>query len=205
MLSLIVITLGIAQIKAQHGDMGGGMGDGMEYDMGGGMGSGMTSVMGVGMDNGWTDMPYGGGLGYGMGGNCCLKKKILGSINQKMDGMYVNVGKMPWGKLPRRCNSDCVYERMGSYDGLKYCFGDSMYSQSECAADMVDGEEPEDMGSGSGYVGSGSDGESPVDMGPGGESGMGSGSEGENLVGMGSGSEGSQDSVNIGPGSGSSS
>merc|ERR1712013_271387 len=110
-----------------------------------------------------------------------------------MDGMYVNVGKMSWGKLPMRCNSDCVYEREGSYDGLKHCFGDSMYSQSECAADMGDGEEPVDMGpgdgsgsggmggygSGSGGMGSGSDGESPVDMGPGSESGgMGSGSDG---------------------------
>merc|ERR1719317_1661622 len=82
MLSLLVITLGIAQINAQHGDMGGGMGS----DMGTGMASGM------GMD-------------------CCPKKKIWGSMNQNMDGMYVNVGKMPWGKLPMRCNSDCVYER----------------------------------------------------------------------------------------------
>merc|ERR1711970_197600 len=139
----------------------------------------------VGADYGYTDMPYGsgmGGMGYGMGGDCCPRKKIWGSMNQKMDGMYVNVGKMPWGKLPRRCNSDCVYERMDSYDGLKYCFGDSMYSQSECDADMGDGEEPVDMGPGSGDMGSGygegsgygdgSDGESPVDMGPGGESGM---------------------------------
>merc|ERR1711970_43129 len=208
MLSLLVITLGIAQINAQHGDMGGGMGDGMGSDMGGGMGNGMGSSMGSGMgygmgsgmgngmgggmDYGYTDMPYGsgmGGMGYGMGGDCCPRKKIWGSMNQKMDGMYVNVGKMPWGKLPRRCNSDCVYERMGSYDGLKYCFGDSMYSQSECDADMGDGEEPVDMGPGSGDMGSGyggmgsgSDGESPVDMGPGGESGMGSGSEGETPV-----------------------
>merc|ERR1719489_171922 len=150
-----------------------------------------------------------GGMGYGMGGECCPRKKIWGSMNQKMDGMYVNVGKMPWGKLPRRCNSDCVYERMGSYDGLKYCFGDSMYSQSECDADMGDGEEPVDMGPGdmgSGYgdMGSGSDGESPVDMGPGDESGMGSGSEGENPVDMGSGSgSGGEDPVTMGPGSGS--
>jgi len=156
-----------------------------------------------------------GGMGYGMGGDCCPRKKIWGSMNQKMDGMYVNVGKMPWGKLPRRCNSDCVYERMGSYDGLKYCFGDSMYSQSECDADMGDGEEPvdmgpgDDMGSGSGDMGSGSDGESPVDMGPGDESGMGSGSMGsgsggEDPVDMGSGSEsGGEDPVTMGPGSGS--
>merc|ERR1711887_140279 len=162
-------------------------------------------------------MPYGsgmGGMGYGVGGDCCPRKKIWGSMNQKMDGMYVNVGKMPWGKLPRRCNSDCVYERMGSYDGLKYCFGDSMYSQSECDADMGDGEEPvdmgpgDDMGSGYGDMGSGSEGENPVDMGSGSGSGgedpvtMGPGSGSEDPVDMGSGS-GGEDPVTMGPGSGS--
>merc|ERR1719320_635567 len=150
MLSLLVITLGIAQINAQHGDMGGGMGS----DMGSGMGSGMGYGMGPspspsGMYPSPTPVPSGmypspspigmypspSPVPSGMGMDCCPKKKIWGSMNQKMDGMYVNVGKMPWGKLPMRCNSDCVYEREGSYDGLKYCFGDSMYSQSECAAD----------------------------------------------------------------------
>merc|ERR1719430_2859484 len=150
----------------------GGMGNGMESGMGyGGMGGGM--------DYGYTPNYAMGG--NGMGGECCPRKKIWGSMNQKMDGMYVNVGKMPWGKLPMRCNSDCVYERMGSYDGLKYCFGDSMYSQSECDADMGDGEEPVDMGPGSGDMGSG-------DMGSG-DMGSGSdGSEGETPVDMGSGS-----------------
>merc|ERR1712168_830960 len=129
-----------------------------------------------------TPMPY----ENGMGGDCCPRKKIWGSMNQKMDGMYVNVGKMPWGKLPRRCNSDCVYERMGPYDGLKYCFGDSMYSQSECDVDMGSGsgsggEDPVTMGPGSGSedpvdMGSGSGGEDPVTMGPGSGSGFGSGS-----------------------------
>merc|ERR1719153_2041867 len=200
-------------------DMGGGMGNGMGSGMGSGMGNGMGSGMGYGgmgggMDYGYTPNYAMGG--NGMGGNCCPRKKIWGSMNPKMDGMYVNVGQMPWGKLPRRCNSDCVYERMGSYDGLKYCFGDSMYSQSECDADMGDGEEPVDMGPGSGDMGSGyggmgsgSDGESPVDMGPGGESGMGSGdmgsgSEGETPVDMGSGSgSGGEDPVTMGSGSGS--
>merc|ERR1711970_42066 len=90
-----------------------------------------------------------------------------------------------------------------------------MHSQSECDADMGDGEEPvdmgpgDDMGSGYGDMGSGSDGESPVDMGPGDESGMGSGgmgsgSDGENPVDMGSGSgSGGEDPVTMGPGSGS--
>merc|ERR1719450_435904 len=102
--------------------------------MGSGMGSGM---MGSGM--GYTN-----GYNNGMGGDCCPMKKIWGSMNPKMDGMYVNVGKKSWGQLPGRCNSQCVYERKGAYDGLQYCFGDSMYSQSECDADMEDGEEPVD-------------------------------------------------------------
>merc|ERR1711942_505703 len=157
----------------------------------------------------------------GMGMDCCPKKKIWGSMNQKMDGMYVNVGKMPWGKLPMRCNSDCVYEREGSYDGLKYCFGDSMYSQSECAADMGDGEEPVDMGPGDGSgsggmggYGSGSGGMGS-DYGSGsggmggygsGSGGMGSGSDGESPVDMGPGSESGFEgygSGTMGPGSGS--
>merc|ERR1711942_601165 len=157
----------------------------------------------------------------GMGMDCCPKKKIWGSMNQKMDGMYVNVGKMPWGKLPMRCSSDCVYEREGSYDGLKYCFGDSMYSQSECAADMGDGEEPVDMGPGDGSgsggmggYGSGSGGMGS-DYGSGsggmggygsGSGGMGSGSDGESPVDMGPGSESGFEgygSVTMGPGSGS--
>jgi len=159
-----------------------------------------------------------------MGMDCCPKKKIWGSMNQKMDGMYVNVGKMPWGKLPMRCNSDCVYEREGSYDGLKYCFGDSMYSQSECAADMGDGEEPVDMGpgdgSGSGGMGGGGSGSggmgSDYGSGSGGMGGYGSGSGGmgsdygsgsggmggygSGSGGMGSGSDG-ENPVDMGPGS----
>merc|ERR1719483_1854811 len=38
-------------------------------------------------------------------GECCPMKKIWGSMNPKMDGVYVNVGKMPWSSLPYRCNS----------------------------------------------------------------------------------------------------
>merc|ERR1719334_1444002 len=81
-----------------------------------------------------SGMGYTNGYNNGMGGDCCPMKKIWGSMNPKMDGMYVNVGKKSWGQLPGRCNSQCVYERKGAYDGLQYCFGDSMYSQSECDA-----------------------------------------------------------------------
>merc|ERR1711913_226184 len=147
-----------------------------------------------------------GGMGNGMDGECCPSKKIWGSMNPKMDGMYVNVGQMSWDNLPRRCNSPCAYKRKGANDGMKYCFGDSQYSQSQCDAGMDDGEEPVDMGPGSGSE----DGEFPVDMGSGpcmGSGSMGSGcmepgsgSGGEDPIDMGSGSE---DPVNMGSGSGS--
>merc|ERR1719186_2282628 len=114
--------------------------------------------------------------------------------------MYVNVGKKNMANLPYRCNSPCIYEKKGSWDGMKYCFADSMTSQSECDAMVDDGEEPVDMGSGSG-PGS----ENPVDM------GSGSGQESENPVNMGSGSGqgsgsnmgGSGSGAGIGSGSGS--
>merc|ERR1711892_664141 len=124
-------------------------------------------------------------------------------MNPQMDGVYVNMGKKPCNSLPGRCNSPCVYEKKNAYDGVQYCFADSLYSQSECEAmveegetpvDMgSEGETPVDMGSGSGS-GSASENESPVDM------GSGSGSGSENPVNMGSGSE---DPVDMGPGSGS--
>merc|ERR1719481_948886 len=93
----------------------------------------------------------------GMDEECCPMKKIWGSMDPKMDGVYKNVGTLPRESLPPRCNSPCVYERKGWEDGLQFCFGDSMYSQSQCQA-MEEGEEPVDMGSG---------GEKPVDMGSG--------------------------------------
>merc|ERR1719315_963240 len=84
----------------------------------------------------------------GMEGECCPMKKIWGSMDPKMDGVYKNVGKLPYDSLPRRCNSPCVYERKGSDDGLQFCFGDSMYSQAQCEA-VQEGEEPVNMGPGS--------------------------------------------------------
>jgi hypothetical protein len=65
----------------------------------------------------------GGGMGgmSGMGGmdtECCPMKKIWGSMNQKMDGMYVNVGKKLWTALPYRCNSPCVYEKKDGWDNI---------------------------------------------------------------------------------------
>merc|ERR1711892_682462 len=168
---LIFISLTVSQISAQNGGMGSGMG-GMA-----GMGSyGYGGMSGMGGMGGYGGMGNGiGGMGNGMGGmdgECCPMKKIWGSMNPKMDGVYVNVGKLPWSSLPYRCNSPCVFERKGGMDSMQYCFADSMYSQSECEA-VGEGEEPVDMGEGS---------ESPVNMGPG--SGMGS----EDPVNMGSGS-----------------
>merc|ERR1712106_718684 len=138
-------------------------------------------------------------------------------MNPQMDGVYVNKNnnKKPCNSLPGRCNSPCGYEKKDAYDGVQYCFADSLYSQSEAVeepeegetpVDMgSEGETPVDMGSGSGS-GSASENESPVDMGSG--SGLGR----ENPVNLGSGSEdpvdmgsGSENPVNIGSGSGSSS
>merc|ERR1739838_280304 len=144
---------------------------------GGGMNNGMGG--GYGMGNG-----MGGGYGMGNcmdggGGDCCPMKRISGSVNPQMDGVYVNKNnnKKPCNSLPGRCNSPCVYEKKNAYDGVQYCFADSLYSQSECEA-VEEGETPVDMGS---------EGETPVDMGSGsGSSGMPSGSENESPVNMGS-------------------
>ena len=87
---------------------------------------GMSGSVGMSGMGGLSGM---GGMG-GMDTECCPMKKIWGSMNQKMDGMYVNVGKRPWNNLP--CNSPCVYEKNGGWDNIQYCFADSMMSQ--CAA-----------------------------------------------------------------------
>merc|ERR1711892_1437272 len=110
------------------GGMGSGMGNGMGYGNGGGMGNGMGYGMGGGMNNG-----MGGGYGMGNcmdngGGDCCPMKRISGSMNPQMDG---------------------VYEKKNAYDGVQYCFADSLYSQSECEAVVEEGENPVDIGSGS--------------------------------------------------------
>merc|ERR1712106_1004458 len=150
---------------------GGGMGNGMGYGNGGGMGNGMGYGMGNCMDGG--------------GGDCCQMKRISGSMNPQMDGVYVNKNnnKKLCNSLPGRCNSPCVYEKKDAYDGVQYCFADSLYSQSECEAVVEEGETPVDMGSeGETPVNMGSGSEDPVDMGPGSEnpvnigSGSGSGS-----------------------------
>merc|ERR1712123_273284 len=151
------------------GGMGGGMGSGMGYGNGGGMGNGMGYGIGGGMSNGMGGgygMGNGMGGGYGMGncmdnggGDCCPMKRISGSMNPQMDGVYVNKNnnKKPCNSLPGRCNSPCVYEKKNAYDGVQYCFADSLYSQSECEV-VEEGETPVDMGS---------EGETPVDMGSG--------------------------------------
>merc|ERR1711892_1326678 len=123
-LFITVLSLTVSQIYAQHGGMGSGMGGmggmgGMSgYGGMAGMGGygGMGNGMG-GMGNGMVGMGNGmGGMGNGMDGmegECCPMKKIWGSMNPKMDGVYVNVGKLPWSSLPYRCNSPCVFERKG--------------------------------------------------------------------------------------------
>merc|ERR1712128_151093 len=113
----------------------------MGYGNGGGMGGGMGSGMGYGNGGG-----MGNEMGYGMG-NCCPMKRITGSMNPQMDGVYVNKNnnKKPCNSLPGRCNSPCVYEKKNAYDGVQYCFADSLYSQSECEV-VEEGETPVDMG-----------------------------------------------------------
>merc|ERR1711892_955390 len=170
--------------------MGGGMGSGMGYGNGGGTGNGMGNGIGYGMGGGMNN-GMGGGYGMGncmdnVGGDCCPMKRISGSMNPQMDGVYVNKNnnKKPCDSLPGRCNSPCVYEKKNAYDGVQYCFADSLYSQSECEA-VEEGETPVDMGS---------EGESPVNM------GSASGSGSEDPVDMGPGSE---NPVDMGSGSGS--
>merc|ERR1719153_1404015 len=140
---------------------------------------------------------------------CCPVKKVWGSIDPDMDGWYVNVGKKNPQSLPWRCNNGCIYVKKTNMMGMKYCFADSMTSQSYCDA-MDDGEEPVDMGSGNGYgsgypsgggdgSGSGypSGGEDPVDMGSG---ASGEGSEDPVDMGSGGSGEGSEDPVDMGSG-----
>merc|ERR1740137_407120 len=138
-----------------------------------------------------------GGFG-GMADECCPMKKIWGSMDPKMDGMYVLAGWKNPSMLPKRCNNGCIYKKKDSNMVGEYCFGDSFYSQSYCDA-MQDGEEPVDMGSGD--MGSGS--EDPVDMGSGNEDPVDMGSGSEDPVNMGSGSMGSGGMGSGGMGSGS--
>merc|ERR1719318_2377583 len=89
--------------------------------------------------------------------DCCPYKKIWGSMNPRLDGVYTLVSR--WEpNLPYSCQSSCVYEKKGSR-GRKFCFAPSIVSQAECIAG--EGEKPVEMGdlSGSGmkpyYSGSG--------------------------------------------------
>merc|ERR1712106_757677 len=66
--------------------------------------------------------------------------------NPRMDGVYTLVSR--WApNLPYNCMSSCVYEKKGSW-GQKFCFAPSMMTQAQCIAG--DGEEPVEMGYGSG-------------------------------------------------------
>merc|ERR1740137_177620 len=160
-----------------------------------GASGGMSGMGGFTMDM--------GGFG-GMADECCPMKKIWGSMDPKMDGMYVLAGWKNPSMLPKRCNNGCIYKKKDSNMVGEYCFGDSFYSQSYCDA-MQDGEEPVDMGSG----GMGSGSEDPVDMGTGSEDpvDMGSGSMGSGGMGsggMGGHSSGSGGMAGHGSGSGAS-
>jgi len=109
---------------------------------GSGSGSGM-----VGGSN-----PDGSGSGSGssmmVDGICCPYKKILGSKNPKLDGIYTLVSNwMP--NLPNKCYNSCVYEKKGSWG--QFCFAPSMTSQSECIA--KDEEDSVHTGYGSMVVG----------------------------------------------------
>merc|ERR1712106_45419 len=120
-------------------------------EIGGQMGGQMD---GMGMEGNFPDMiekilymMEGGDMGGMMGGeDCCPYKKIWGSMNPMMDGVYTLVSR--WApNLPYNCMSSCVYEKKGSW-GQKFCFAPSMMTQAQCIAG--DGEEPVEMGYGSG-------------------------------------------------------
>jgi len=76
--------------------------------------------------------------------DCCPYKKIWGSMNPRLDGVYTLVSR--WEPdLPYSCESPCVYEKEGSR-GRKFCFAPSMVSQAECMAE--EGEKPVEIDDG---------------------------------------------------------
>ena len=96
--------------------------------------------------------------------DCCPAKKIWGSLTPSLDGVYDLVQAMDLGSLPKRCNSPCVYKKRGPNIGgnrearkmgdaaeKRFCFADSIVSQSECT---FDGEEPVFIGDEMGGSGS---------------------------------------------------
>merc|ERR1712013_526424 len=77
---------------------------------------------------------------------CCPYKKIWGSMNPRLDGVYTLVSN--WAPdLPYNCMDSCIYEKKRS-PGKKFCFAPSMMSEAECIAG--EGQEPIEMEIGSG-------------------------------------------------------
>merc|ERR1712013_420450 len=77
---------------------------------------------------------------------CCPYKKIWGSMNPRLDGVYTLVSN--WAPdLPNNCMDSCIYEKKRS-PGKKFCFAPSMMSEAECIAG--EGQEPIEMEIGSG-------------------------------------------------------
>jgi len=86
----------------------------------------------------------GGGMDDDEG--CCPQKKIWGSMNPRLDGVYTLVSN--WAPdLPYNCLDSCIYERKRS-PGKMFCFAPSMMSEAECIAG--EGQEPIEMEFGSG-------------------------------------------------------
>merc|ERR1719244_2504287 len=77
---------------------------------------------------------------------CCPQKKIWGSMNPRLDGVYTLVSY--WAPdLPYNCMDSCIYEKKRS-PGKNFCFAPSMMSEAECIAG--EGQEPIEMEFGSG-------------------------------------------------------
>merc|ERR550519_1721155 len=77
---------------------------------------------------------------------CCPQKKIWGSMNPRLDGVYTLMSN--WAPdLPYNCMDSCIYERKRS-PGKMFCFAPSMLSEAECIAG--EGQEPIEMEFGSG-------------------------------------------------------
>ena len=97
--------------------------------------------------------------------DCCPAKKIWGSLTPSLDGVYDLVQALDMSSLPKRCNTPCVYKKrggpniggnrearkMGDVAEKRFCFADSIVSQSECT---FDGEEPVFIGDEMGGSGS---------------------------------------------------
>merc|ERR1711915_36307 len=69
-------------------------------------------------------------------GMCCRFKRISGTMDDKLDGVYRLITERA-RNLPSICMNSCMYEKMGSR-GRKFCFAYSTLSRAQC---MNGGEE----------------------------------------------------------------